>query len=203
MTGGVAGVAGVATPARVGPNAVLQMAAALAAEGGPDFAARIFDRAGLADLLAAPPKSMVAEDIAARLHRTVIAEMAPERASCIARSAGRRTADYLLAHRIPGPAQRLLKALPPRWAAQLLLLAIRRSAWTFAGSGRFRACSGNPSVIEIVDNPLAVPGCPWHAAVFERLFRVLVSPATVVVETDCCARNAGACRFEIWLSGRG
>ena len=50
-----------------------------------------------------------------------------------------RTGDYLLAHRIPKPVQALLKRLPAPLAARVLLAAITRHAWTFAGSGRFEA----------------------------------------------------------------
>ncbi|MEM1431648.1 MAG: V4R domain-containing protein, partial [Pseudomonadota bacterium] len=44
------------------------------------------------------------------------------------------------------------------------------------------------------------PLCHWHAAVFERLFRVLVSPESSVTEVACCAMGAPACRFEIRLT---
>ncbi len=186
-------------PARVGPNAVLQTAAALRAEGGEALARQVFEAAGLARLLEAPPEAMVPEIEAARLHRVVAACLPAGRAERVAAEAGRLTAEYLLAHRIPKPAQRLLRALPPRLAGRLLLTAISRAAWTFAGSGGFSFRGWGRPVVEIAANPLATPGCPWHRAVFERLFRALVAPGTRVVETACCARGAPACRYEIAL----
>jgi divinyl protochlorophyllide a 8-vinyl-reductase len=117
-----------------------------------------------------------------------------------------RTADYLLAHRIPLPVQRVLKRLPAGLAARVLLAAISRHAWTFAGSGRFSASPAGrgrrPLVLEIRNNPLcrghaAVPACDFYAATFERLFQVLVHRDAQVVETACEACGDAACRFEL------
>ena len=188
--------------AKVGPNAVTQMAAALRARGGEAAARRVFGAAGMIDLLDHPPARMIDQRYPAALHRTVAELLAPEEARAVAADAGRRTADYLLANRIPRPAQRLLRLLPPRLAARLLLTAIGRNAWTFAGSGAFSARAGDPCAVEIAANPLATPGAPWHAAVFERLFRALVSPAAAVRVTACTAEGAPACRFEIALRPR-
>jgi len=191
-----------ADEARVGPNAILQVAAALRAAGGEAEARRVFEAAGLLPLLAAPPTAMTRQSAAAALHlalRDALPEAAAER---IQADAGRRTADYLLANRIPRPAQWLLKALPGRLAAPILLKSIRANAWTFAGSGRVTAAwDGRRARIEILDNPLATPGCPWHVAVFERLFRNLVDARTQVAHPACCARGALHCRFEIIPAG--
>jgi divinyl protochlorophyllide a 8-vinyl-reductase len=186
--------------ARVGPNAILQTAEALHAAGGEALAARAFGRAGLASLLAAPPADMVAEDDAARLLRALPEVLPPAQAEALLAEAGRRTGDYILAHRIPRPAQAVLRALPAWAASRLLLAAIRKHAWTFAGSGRVRVRGGGR--LEIAANPLAVAGCAWHRAVFSRLFEALVAPRVGVRETACCARGAPACRFEIEIGAR-
>lgn len=186
--------------ARVGPNAILQTAEALRAAGGEALAARAFGRAGLEDLLAAPPADMVAEGDAARLLRALPEILPPAQAEALLAEAGRRTGDYILAHRIPRPAQAVLRGLPAWAAARLLLAAIRRHAWTFAGSGRVRVRGGGR--LEIAANPLAVAGCAWHRAVFSRLFEALVAPRVGVRETACCARGAPACRFEIEIGAR-
>ena len=121
----------------------------------------------------------------------------------MARRAGERTADYLLSHRIPKPAQAVLKRLPAPLAARWLLKAIRGHAWTFAGSGQFSATAGTRVVLEIRGNPmcrglhLQAPGCDFYAATFERLFRVLVHPASRAVETHCEACSDDRCRFEL------
>ncbi|MCX7684195.1 MAG: bacteriochlorophyll 4-vinyl reductase [Acetobacteraceae bacterium] len=117
-------------------------------------------------------------------------------------AAADRTADYLLAHRIPRPAQWLLRALPARLAAPPLLRAVARNAWTFAGSGRVFVTPGPPAVIEIEANPLATAPCHFHLAVFTRLFRTLVHPQAEVHETLCCGSGAAACRFAISWSRR-
>ena len=121
----------------------------------------------------------------------------------MAREAGQRTGDYLLAHRIPRPVQWLLKCLPPTLAARVLLAAIARHAWTFAGSGRFEVLGYAPVRVSISGNPLAravhadEPQCFYYAATFERLFRALVSRKSTVVETRCEAAGAAACIFEV------
>jgi divinyl protochlorophyllide a 8-vinyl-reductase len=40
-----------------------------------------------------------------------------------------------------------------------------------------------------------MPVCAWHAAVFRRLFQVLVSPAATAIETSCEASGDDRCRF--------
>ncbi|MBE0454604.1 MAG: bacteriochlorophyll 4-vinyl reductase [Roseovarius sp.] len=115
-------------------------------------------------------------------------------ARAVARDAGARTGDYIMRHRIPVPAQLVLRALPARLAAPLLLRAMATHAWTFAGSGEVSIA---PARLTIRANPLAVPGCAWHCAVFEALFRRLVSARSTVREVSCCARGASACAFVI------
>src|SRR6056297_836771 len=136
-------------PGRIGPNAVLQLLPVLdAAE--PGLAVRMLAAAGLDG----PPSDagLMDEGPAAALHRTV-RRARPDADALLAR-AGRGTADYILAHRIPGPAQAMLRALPGPVAAPLLARAIARHAWTFAGSGRFRIAGRAPPVFELAGNPL-------------------------------------------------
>lgn len=183
----------------IGPNAVLQLAAVLERREGAERTAHLLADAGLASL--PDGEHMMPEGDAARLHRRVRAEF-PARAPDIARAAGFATGDYILAHRIPKPAQTVLGLLPAPLAARALARAIARHAWTFAGSGQFRVV--DPWTFEIADNPLvrgersAAPLCHWHAAVFERLYGRLVHPACRCVETRCSAQpGAPSCRFEI------
>lgn len=167
--------------------------------GGPERVAQMLARAGLFG----PPAAtgMIPETHAARLHR-VLREEEETLAPVIAHEAGRRTGSYILAHRIPKPAQLLLRALPAPLAARALSQAIAKHAWTFAGSGRFQVV--NPWTFEIADNPL-VRGetsdlclCDWHAGVFTRLYSTLVAADAVCSETKCCARRGDdRCRFEI------
>ena len=186
--------------AKVGPNAVTQVAAALRALGGENLALRVFRAARLADMLENPPERMVDQDVAARLHETLRTTLPALDALRISADAGRRTADYLLAHRIPQPAQWAMRLLPSRLAARILLGAMAANAWTYAGTGSVQTQAGRTCVLEISGNPLAQPFCPWHVAVFERLFRKLVARDAAVSHTACSAKGAPTCRFEITFS---
>ncbi len=184
--------------ARIGPNAVTRLAEALGAAAPAIFAA-----AGLAHRLATPPEAMVPEAEVTALHRALRAGLSPEAADRVAREAGRRTALYLLAHRIPRAMQALLRRLPPALAARLLLRAIGRHAWTFAGSGRFRILPGTPPRFAIEHGPIARAGaaahpvCGYYAATFETLCATLVSPRARVEEIACEAMGAPACLFAL------
>lgn len=170
----------------------------LDAAGGRDMRHEICARAGVFEL---PDGSeMISEQIAARLHREVRMSL-PDLAPGIAWAAGGRTADYILAHRIPRTAQIILRHLPAFGAAPLLAGAIEKHAWTFCGSGRFKRLSAWG--FEIADNPVVrgeearAPMCHWHRAVFSRLYEQLVTPDVVCREVRCCAAGDDACRFEL------
>lgn len=182
----------------VGPNAVIRTGAALVALAGREAAAAVFARAGRPEWLDAPPAAMTPEAGVAALFAALRAERPGDWAQVAALS-GRLTAEYLLAARIPLFARLALRAAPPRLAARLLCAAVARNAWTFAGSGAFSAAPGDPAVLTIDANPLAQPGCPWHAAVFETLFRRLVSARARVSHPRCCGRGDGACAFHVAL----
>ncbi|MEL6478555.1 MAG: bacteriochlorophyll 4-vinyl reductase [Pseudomonadota bacterium] len=181
----------------IGPNAVLQLVATVAEVEGRERAEDLMAAAGIGPL--PDGLSMIPEAEAARLHR-VLRQTNPSTARDLAVEAGRRTAEYILANRIPGLVRRGLSALPAGLAAQLLARAIARHSWTFAGSGSFRL--RGPWSFEIRDNPMirgevsAEPICHWHASVFERLFQELVAPDCRCHETECCAQPGHkACRF--------
>lgn len=188
---------------RIGPNAVTRVAQALRDIDGEATARTVFERAAQLAWLDDPPGEMVEEGAVRRVHGALREVLGPARAARVARQAGTATGDYLLAHRIPALAQAILVRLPAMIAERLLLAAVGRHAWTFAGSGRFSSIPGTPTVVEIADNPLCrgvvadAPCCHYHAATFERLWRVLVARDFRVVETECCALGAPACRFEL------
>ncbi|MEM9668196.1 MAG: bacteriochlorophyll 4-vinyl reductase [Pseudomonadota bacterium] len=183
---------------RIGPNSVLQLEAALKEFGGAPAARSVFSLARLSHLLDDRPGDMVDEAIPRALFTTLFECLPRPKAAKIAHRAGELTGDYILKHRIPGAACRLLKALPPRFAAPLLLKAIQKHAWTFVGSGICGTSSGLPSKITIENNPLAMPNCAWHVGVFEALFQNLVSPATQIVHRrHCSATGDPICSFSI------
>lgn len=183
----------------IGPNSVIQLVEALAEREGEAAVDRLFDRAGLAAWRTRPLDAMIPEAVPAALFAALFQAYPMDAAQAIAADAGRRTADYVMAHRIPGPVKTLLRLLPGPPSARLLLSAIQRNAWTFAGSGVCTSRYGRPSVIEIAGNPLAMPGCVWHAAVFTRLFRSLAARKAAVRHPACSLAGDSACRFEIRL----
>ena len=198
-----------AAAGRIGPNAVTRLAEALDALRGHAETVAVFARAGLCDRLAEPPERMVDESEVIALHAALRARL-PGEAAAIAADAGRRTADYLLEHRIPRVMRLLLPRLPARLAARILLAAIGRHAWTFAGSGRFTVLPGRVPRFSIAGGPLArgmhaaAPVCDYYAATFQGLFRALLHPQAQVVETACEACGAPACVFEAhWLRRAG
>lgn len=188
---------------RIGPNAIIRVAEALQAFDSAPAAARIFRACGIEQFLTTPPGEMVPESDVIALHHQLTHDLGEDRAASVAWIAGQRTADYLLAHRIPSAAQRLLRTSPPRIASRLLLKAIASNAWTFAGTGLFSAHNGNPAVITISNCPIcrgahaSRPSCTYYSATFERLYAKLVHADTRVVETACMAQGADACTFEL------
>ncbi len=182
----------------VGPNAVIQLGAALGDMLGRDRARALFAAEGYGALLHDPPGAMIDQAIPAALMARLWRDLPAPTAQAVAAEAGRRTADYVIAHRIPAAAQWLLRHAPRGLGARLLMKAILKNAWTFCGSGRCTVDTGRHLAITVADNPLAVPGCAWHVAVFERMFCRLVAEGTAVRHV-CCCRDGGPCRFEITL----
>lgn len=193
---------------RIGPNAILQLVTVLETEIGTAQTARMLALSGIA-ARPDPAMGLIDEAPVARLHQRLRQDL-PDAAARLARAAGARTGDYILAHRIPSPAQWGLRHLPASLSARLLSGAIARHAWTFCGSGEFRVLHTAPPVFAIVDNPVVRgersgrPLCHWHAAVFETLFQALCGPGWRAVETQCCAQGAASCQFALLRDiGRG
>ncbi len=188
---------------RIGPNAIIRVGEALAALEAPTVARGIFAAAGIERHLDVQPEAMVRESEVLALHRAMRAKLGPERSSTVSWIAGQRTAEYLLANRIPRNVQGLLKALPAPVASRILVSAIKRNSWTFSGSGRLTASGGHPTTFEIADCPICrgdrapLPLCGFYAATFERLFAELVHADARAVETACSALGAPACRFVV------
>lgn len=187
--------------ARIGPNAIIRVGEALTALHGREMAEHVFGMAHLSHYLAAPPEQMVPESEVIVLHQALRAEVTD--AARVAHDAGLRTGDYLLAHRIPKPAQHVLKWLPPALACKMLLSAVAKNAWTFVGSGHYDFAMGHPVRVTIGQCPTCrgataeVPVCDFYTGAFQRLCQILVSPRTQVRETQCQAMGAPACQFEI------
>ncbi len=139
---------------RIGPNAVIRLVEALDAFDGRAVTTRLFRSADLEAYVVTPPETMVPEDQVTALHHKLRREMGASHAASVSWIAGLRTADYLLANRIPKPVQRLLKLLPRRLAAFILLKAIGNHAWTFAGTSRFSWRIGRTITLTFENCPL-------------------------------------------------
>ncbi len=181
----------------VGPNAVTQLRDAIQRRCGAKTRHHFFRVAGCEKWENIALDRMIPETIPGALFSSLHLFFRADVADDLAAEAGLGTADYVMANRIPKPARLLLGLLPAPLAARLLLKAIEKHAWTFAGSGRCRVIPGRPAVIKIADNPLKMPGCVWHVAVFRRLFQTFVSPAAAVQQGHTLQDGTHICRFEI------
>ena len=193
----------VAARGRIGPNAILQVVAAATEQMGPAVASELLVAAGLEHYGANPPGAMVDEREVVRLHRAVRASLPPADADHLLAEAGDRTAAYILAHRIPAPVRILLQLLPPPLAARLLLRAIARHAWTFAGSGRFGYIRGRTTTLVLADCPAcydvypATTPCIYYTHTMQGLFRALVNPQAQVIDDARPLQGGRVRRFRL------
>ncbi|MEL6584369.1 MAG: bacteriochlorophyll 4-vinyl reductase [Pseudomonadota bacterium] len=178
----------------VGPNAIRQLRLPLKNRGGMDLINAMLDAAGLDEM--PPPEGMIDQRVVARAHAAL--PRLVDDPEVVAREAGLRTADYIIANRIPRVAKLALRLMPRKRAKISLARNIARHAWTFAGSGVFTVASEEPLILQIAHNPLVgVNGCCWHVAVFTRLFQELADPDLTAREIACCTSGGRLCRFEI------
>lgn len=191
-------------PARVGPNAIIQTGEALSALYGTGAARLIYEAAGLAHYVGGLPTTMIDEREPVELFGAIQATLPPAEADRVLAEAGHRTGHYILENRIPLIARQILPRLSPWLSSRLLVSAISRHAWTFAGSGCFKGSVmgwQRPVVtLSIAANPLATPGCPWHSGVFQNLFASLCRGVVSVRHSHCCARGDGSCVTRIELA---
>lgn len=154
--------------AEIGPNSVLQTLEALRALEGEAVAAAVRTEAGLP---AEIPQRMIPEHWFVQLVDALRHALPRARAEAVLNQSGIRTADYVIENRIPAFARSVLRVLPATVARSLLLRAIRKHAWTFAGRGRMRLL---PNAIELSDCPTcrdsdySLSG-GYYASAFERL----------------------------------
>jgi divinyl protochlorophyllide a 8-vinyl-reductase len=192
-----------APAARIGPNTIIQLAHVLRERYGEYLASTLlFESTGYA--MTALPGAMVDEREAQAFVQRVMQQLGERPGAQVLHEAGRRTADYLMANRIPQAAQWVMKALPTRAGLSLLLKAMQANAWTFAGSGAFSVRT-HANGADLTFHACAMcrdmhsegPVCDFYAGTFEHLIRTLVAPRAQVVEVECQAQGAHCCRFEV------
>lgn len=193
---------GSSASARIGPNAVIQTAAVLRDRFGTARAAEIVQRA-TGRALDTMPEHMVDEAEVRALVQQCLAQLGARQTRAVLRESGHRTAEYLLAHRIPRPVQLLLKLLPAPVGVRILMTAIGRHAWTFAGSGHFHVHAGRRTTFAIDDCPLCrgltleAPICDYYAGTFERLLSTLIRRDTGVVQTGSAVCGGSSCEYAV------
>lgn len=188
---------------RIGPNAIIQTARVLRDRVGAERAATLLLRATGYDLHALPT-DMVDEREPLALVQAVRQEFGPSHSAAIMREAGQRTAEYLLANRIPQIAQWVMRLAPQSIGLSILLKAMKSNAWTFAGSGQFEYRQAKAGT-ELTFGSCAMcrgmlsslPMCDFYAGTFEHLIQVLVSETVHVVEVECIAHGGRCCRFAL------
>lgn len=180
---------------RIGPNAIVQVFAALEEVAGQSTLITVAEKAQLKMCLDHPPTQMVDERHVVRLHQTVRQHLQPSQAEAVLTLGGQLTARYILANRIPKAAQMVLKALPAQLASPLLLKAIARHAWTFAGSGTFTHHGSTPALITLSGCPACddvyrdTEPCAYYLATFQGLFQALVHRKSTCRQVFAYAAN--------------
>lgn len=186
---------------KIGPNSIIQTLAALKETYDPIQSYAILACGGAARLAEQVPVNMIDEQEFHTLALALVAQLGPVEAGQILRRAGQLTAVYLLKHRIPLLAQLLLRALPARQSMRILLPAVARHAWTFAGSATFSFGADGAPWAQI-DSPLlrarpALAGavCNFYKGTFVHLIHALVGRRMTVWESECQAHGDSACAY--------
>ncbi|WP_338548708.1 bacteriochlorophyll 4-vinyl reductase [Roseovarius phycicola] len=182
---------------KIGADAILQTLDALSDVGGDILAQKVLEAAGLRHMLDQKLQEMVPQNIFLALVRAIENTLPRSQVDLVAVSSGRKTGDVLLEQYIPDMAQKLLHTLPPHVAGPLLLQALEKHAWTFAGSAHVHHLPGPPLQLVIKNNPMAVWGCLWQCALLENVFRSLISADARVWHMACCADHKPSCVYMI------
>lgn len=193
--------------ARIGPNAIIQTAAALRARHGDAVAEELLAES-TPWRLDALPGAMVDENEVGALVRAVIARYPGHEGHAIMSDSGVRTAHYLLRVRIPALAQRVMRVLPRGIALRMLMSAISRHSWTFAGSAQFDVSrlTRNGGAFALISCPMCrglaarAPQCHYYAATFEEIIRRIITRSAMVREVECEAAGGACCRFVISMN---
>jgi divinyl protochlorophyllide a 8-vinyl-reductase len=163
--------------ALIGPHAVIHSVLVMREYLGEAETNAILANAQIAEMPTGA--HMIPEIEVLRLHRWLELRE-PVECFAIAAEAARRTADYIIANRIPALVSGLLPRLPVTVSAHMLMAAVRRHAWTFVGAGKFNPAGAWQFAIDRsgAEDPILLPEAllSWYAKVFERLYARLVSP---------------------------
>ncbi|MFN8566701.1 MAG: bacteriochlorophyll 4-vinyl reductase [Kouleothrix sp.] len=191
------------TAAKIGPNAVIQTVNALLDMHGRAATQRLLEQIGKPWLLDYHPGALIDEHEFAALYHDLIGALGIDATGLVMARAGGRTARYVMANRIPRPIHWLLRLLPRRLSLKLLLGAIGKHAWTFAGSGQFSYSLGRTPLLALANSltarglASAGPACAFYQAAFQGFMETLIDPRLRVREVRCAACGAARCEFTI------
>jgi divinyl protochlorophyllide a 8-vinyl-reductase len=188
---------------RIGPNAIVQTALAVASRFGRPAADEVLAASGTGYTLEHLPEAMIPEAAFRALAEAVIERFGQAEAESILRDAGYLTAEYVLANRIPAAAQRIIRATRRAIGPWLLLRAIGANAGTFGESGTFGFDTRPATRVRIANRflssnrPAAAAICRYNQGAFRRLFESLIDRRSLIVEETCQARGDAACTYRI------
>lgn len=191
------------TAGKIGPNAVIQTVNALIELHGAAAAREVLERIGRPGLIDYRPGSLIDEREFETLHRDLVGALGLGESGRVMARAGALTAQYVIANRIPRPAQRALRLLPRAIGLRLLLGAIGQHTWTFAGSGKFSYTLGQTRLLAIEHCLTArgitsdAPACAFYQAAFQGFLTTLIDSRLRVREVHCASCGAPRCEFKI------
>ena len=189
--------------AKIGPNSIIQTVAALEARYGKAEAEARLAVAGYGHLVGNLPSEMVEEEKFHSLVTALDGEIERKELEEILTDSGERTAAYLMKVRIPGFFQKILKPLPPPIAFRLLLFAISKNAWTFAGSGDFSYTTEKTPLITVrVKSPTVPVVGYFYLGTFTKLLKELVNPKTRIDELTTGESGSFVCRYTCHISDK-
>lgn len=188
---------------KLGPNAIIQTVAALEEALGVERARAALVRGGAGDLPDHLPQALIDEHEFHELVMLLIDQLGGDATIDILARSGQLTAEYVFANRIPAIVRAILRILPPQLGLKILLPAMQRHTWTFAGSGSFAYHSGvmpwlevaNPAVRD--DRALAGALCAYYRGAFAQMLRMLIDPRARLRDCECQARGDRRCRYAI------
>jgi divinyl protochlorophyllide a 8-vinyl-reductase len=193
---------------KIGPNSLIQTVQSLKDFYGEEKARRILQEGGQGHLLTYQPHEMIDEGQFITLARMLYRDLGLTEALTVLRRSGNLTGEYVLKNRLPRPVQFIIKLLPQKLALKMMLTAIGKNSWTFAGSGTYTFTTGSKPQIFIQNTILrhAVeadrPACSYYRGAFETLLKTLVSKRLEVEEVECGAAGADRCVFNLTLQNR-
>ncbi len=169
---------------KIGPNSIIQTAQSLIDHCGIEVKNKLLDQAGLSKYISELPSEMVSETEFHAFVQVLLEDQGKLMTAEILQDSGERTAVYLLKNRIPGFFQTIVKPLPNKLGLKMLLFAISKNAWTFAGSGQFSYHISNESYIKVVvthSSNAAVAN--FYFGTFKRLLGELID-SRIVLEIE-------------------